>query len=305
MVIESESESARNGPSDADGSALAGSGSPRPTFDGAAHIRAQNAVLHLWGEPESGEVADWMYVSSSKVHHIMFGLAPGAAFGHSNRYRTVFAADELLYVLSGKLVISNPETGEVHVVDTGEAVFFRRDTWHHAISFGPAQLRVVEFFAPPPASGASSAYSRTRELLTEINRDDARWTGDWPMGRARRDKVQSFHVIRDADLLWAIDGPSNSALRGVHISTEHITAGKLVIRPGGMTAVRTHRGDAAMHVTSGSPNILLTDVEPGRQRWFELAVNDGFYVPEGVPYQARNVTDQPVELLFAVAPHFQ
>ena len=34
--------------------------SPRPTFDGPAHIPYEAATRHLWGDPVSGEVADWI-----------------------------------------------------------------------------------------------------------------------------------------------------------------------------------------------------------------------------------------------------
>ena len=80
----------------------------------------------------------------------------------SDGTRTIFAADELYYVLSGVLIAINPETGEVHQAMPGEAVFFRRDTWHHAMSAGTEPLRVLEYFAPPPSQGTSGAYARTR-----------------------------------------------------------------------------------------------------------------------------------------------
>ena len=54
-------------------------------------------------------------------------MEPGGNFKHSDQYRTIFGADELLYVLSGILVISNPETGEIHKVNPGESVFFQKD----------------------------------------------------------------------------------------------------------------------------------------------------------------------------------
>lgn len=279
-------------------------GSPRPTFESATHIRARDITLHLWGEEESGEVADWIYVSSDKIHHLMFGLAPGQWFGHSSRYRTVFAADELFYVVSGTLVLSDPETGEAQLVQTGEAVFFRRDTWHHAVSFGPDQLRVIEFFSPPPSTGASSTYSRTRELLIDVKRGDNRWIGRWPMAETERAATQSFRVLRDADLLWRIDGVGGGAMCGLYVSTEHLTAGITTLRPGGMTDVHRHAGDLTLQVLSGTVNVLLPDAESKQQRWFELAPKDGFYVPQGEPYQFRNVTDSQAKLVFAVAPDY-
>jgi len=178
-------------------SQVAKSSTPRPTFDSPTHIRHQDVTLHLWGDEGSGEVADWVYVSSDKIHHLVFGLAPGQSFGHSDRHRTIFAADEFLYVMSGTLILLNPEIGEVHKVESGEGVFFRRDTWHHGISFGDEALRVAEFFAPPPSSGASSAYARTKDLLTDVRHSDDRWLGTWPMSRDERDQTQTMRVLRD------------------------------------------------------------------------------------------------------------
>ncbi len=284
-----------------DGSEGAVWSSPRPTFDGPTHIRYEDVTLHLWGDDGAGEVSDWIYLSSDKIHHLVFGLAPGQSFGHSDRYRTIFAADEFLYVLSGTLVFINPEIGEVHKVDTGEGVFFRRDTWHHAVSFGQEALRVAEFFAPPPASGASSTYARTKDLLTEVRYGDDGWLGNWPMSRAERGQKQTIVVLRDTDVMWRLDG---DALVGIYVSTEHLTAGKMIVRPGGRTADHTHGGDATIQVLSGTLNILLRNPLEGTQRWFELNPDDGFYLPEGTEYQVRNVTAEPAELLFAVAPEY-
>ena len=141
--------------------------SPRPSFEAPTVIRAADAVRHTWGDEAAGFVEDWIYVSSQQIHVIVFGLEPGGAFRHSDSFRTVFAADELLHVLQGTLVLANPETGEVVRAEPGESVFFRRDTWHHGFSYGDEPLRVLELFAPPPATGTSGAYARTRPYLDE------------------------------------------------------------------------------------------------------------------------------------------
>ena len=76
---------------------------PRPTLDGPAHISSEAVTRHLRGDAISGEVADWIYVSSDKFHQLIFGLLPGTMFRHSEEYRTIFGADEVLYVLNGVL----------------------------------------------------------------------------------------------------------------------------------------------------------------------------------------------------------
>ena len=47
----------------------------------------------------------------------------------------------------------------------GGSVFFGPDTWHHAFAQGDEPLQVLEFLAPPPASGSTGAYARTRPYL--------------------------------------------------------------------------------------------------------------------------------------------
>jgi len=277
--------------------------SPRPTFDHAASIPYASARLHLWGNDDAGQVADWIYVSSEKIHHLVFALPPGARFTHSDDFRTVFAADELLYVLSGTMVIADPEHGEVRRVERGEAVFFRRDTWHHAVSFGTEQLRVLEFFAPPPSTGASSAYARTKELLTDVRYRDDRFTGRWPMAAPERDALARLHRLDDRGLLERLEGVD--ALVSTYVSTEHLTVEQLALRSGGRTDDRRHGGDVAIHVLAGTLNVLLTDgADPQGRRWFELHPDDGYFVPEGTSYALHNVTDTIVEAMVAVAPAY-
>jgi uncharacterized cupin superfamily protein len=89
-------------------------------------------------------VADWLYGSSENIHQGLFGVSVGEGFRHSDSFQTIFAANELLYVLSGTAAFSNPETGEVHRVRTGEALFFRKDTWHPCFNLSSQPLRVLE-----------------------------------------------------------------------------------------------------------------------------------------------------------------
>jgi quercetin dioxygenase-like cupin family protein len=143
--------------------------SPRPSFAGPAVIAGADATRHVWGDPESGEVLDRIYVSNDRIHQLLFEIGPGGQFTHSASFRTVFGADEVLYAVDGDLVVANPETGQVVRAAAGEAVFFGADTWHHAFNWGTGPVRVLEFFAPPPATGTSGAYAQQRPLLNSSN----------------------------------------------------------------------------------------------------------------------------------------
>jgi mannose-6-phosphate isomerase-like protein (cupin superfamily) len=278
------------------------SASPRPTFNGPAHIPHEAALRHLWGDQTSGEVADWIYVSSEKIHQLVFALPPGGAFRHSEDYRTIFAADEVYVVLSGEMALANPETGEVHFVRRGEAAFFRRDTWHHAFNRSVEPLRVLELFAPPPSKGTSGAYARTRPNLTESRYTRDELLGNWPMTRDEVERAATIRVIREADILWRMEGCERPVPVGILASTEHLTVGKIRLMPGESTEAHHHGGDESLYVLEGTLNVRV----PGNdgQRWFELKPGDGFYVPQSVPHQYYNYTGQPVAFIFGVAPKY-
>ena len=96
-----------------------------------------------------------------------------------------------------------PRPARSQRVETGEQVFFRRDTWHHAFAHGPEPLRVLELFAPPPAAGASGAYARQQPYLEDgaLRRRRARRRVD----RRAAPAARRLHVDRPADVLWRRD----------------------------------------------------------------------------------------------------
>jgi quercetin dioxygenase-like cupin family protein len=273
--------------------------SPRPTFDGPALIRRADVTRHVWGDAGSGEVFDWIYASTDRVHMLVFGLAPGGAFRHSEAYRTVFAADELLHVLEGTLVIADPATGEVQRVAAGEQVFFRRDTWHHAFALGPEPLRVLELFAPPPAAGASSAYARAQPYLEHSRYADDAVLGRWPPEPGAVRPPQRLRVLRPGDVAWRRD---LDVLAGVLVSTEHLTVVTLEIGPAEVARAHEHGGD----------EVLMALDEPLWVRaWhgdavavFELGAEDVCYLPAGCRHEYRNAGGAVARAICAVAPSY-
>lgn len=274
--------------------------SPRPHFNGPAAIPFEAATRHLWGDSVSGEVADWIYVSSDKIHQLVFGLAPRGSFRHSDAFRTIFAADELLYVLSGTMVLANPQTGEVHRVRPGEAAFFRRDTWHHAFNHSLQELRVLEFFAPPPSQGTSGAYALSKPNLLESRYAQDEWLARWPMAQEQARGTHTIKVLRESDVMWRLEGQTHPILVGLWASTEHLTVGQIELLPGEKSEVHWHGGDESLYVVEGSLYVHVPDNDA--QRWFELKAGDGFYVPQGIPHQYHNITTAPTKFLFGVAP---
>ena len=270
--------------------------SPRPTYDEPTVVRFDDAQQHAWGDEISGKVFDRLFVSSSKIHHLVFELAPHAGFTHSDAYRTIFAAYEVMFVLSGELVLANPETGEVVRALPGEAVAFGPDTWHHGFNESGETLRILEFFAPPPSTGTSGAYARTKPLLERSTYTRDELLAAWPAASGSR---TTLRVVRETDYLWRLEGEGRRSLFGVIASSPDLTVGKLQLPPGRGTDPRRHGGDMSLMVVDGELTAFLAD---GVER--ELHTLDGLYVPEGEVYRLENRSGSLAAIVCGVAPRY-
>ena len=273
----------------------------RPTYDAPTFIAKESRALQIWGDDESGEVADAIYVSNEKIHMMVFTMPPGGGFRHSGEFRTFFDADELYYVLSGELVMNNPETGEVHLARPGEAVFFGGDTWHHGFTHGLDAVRVLEFIAPGPLSGNTQAYARTKPNLKTAATKAERWLGRWPAARDEARRAQTMHVLGDRDVLWQLEGEER-VLVGIRVSTPRVTIGSVHLRPGQRSHVHVHGGDECVFAHDGQIGIRLPDYEG--QTWYELEPEDGMFIPEGTPHRYQNFSGGIATLFFIVAPSY-
>ena len=209
----------------------------------------------------------------------------------------MFAADELLHVLEGIMAIANPETGEVQRVSAGESVFFRRDTWHHAFAHGEGPLRVLELFAPPPATGSSGAYARSRPLLAESRYADDSLLGD--LAPAAR-RAATLHRLGPGDIVWRRD---QEVLVGLLASTEHLTAGVIEVDSGQSATVHSHPGDEVLYLTEG---LITVRAWHGEQvSVFELEPHDVCYLPAGCLHEYRNHGQSTARGIFGVAPAYK
>lgn len=272
--------------------------SPRPTFGRPTALPLSDVVRHTWGDTSTGLVDDWIYVSSGLLHTIVFGMEPGSCFRHSEDFRTIFGADEVLHVLQGTFVAANPETGEVLRLEPGESLFFRKDTWHHGFSYGAEPLRVLEFFAPPPSTGTSGPYARTRPYLPE-----ERWSygdddllGALPGAGA---PAGTMRVIRQQDRSHRLEG---DALVGVVASTEHLTVATVRLVPGATSSRVTRGGDTLVFVESGA--LVVVSEWEGEAETFRLGPWDAAYLPVGSSYRLEGSGEGPVDAIVGVAPAY-
>lgn len=268
--------------------------SPRPTYEAPTLVRRSELKHHVWGDEQSGLVGDWLYASTGKLHVIEFGMAPGTWFKHSTSFRTVFAADEILYVLSGGMLACNPKTGEVIECVAGESVFFRKDTWHHVRAHGSEPLRVLEFFAPPPSQGTSGAYAMKQEYLETplYRRNDllGKYAGDAGAG--------TLHRIGPRDRSFRLEG---EIAVGLLVSTEHLTVAELQVPAGAVGEKTAHGGDAMIVGLSGE--LLVRTHWKNQVATFELKPGDAVFVPETGHYEILSFSSAATAML-GVAPRY-
>jgi quercetin dioxygenase-like cupin family protein len=269
--------------------------SPRPTFDRPTAIRGADAVRHIWGDAEAGEVADRIYASTDRIHALVFCLPRGGSFRHSRDYRTVFGADEVLHVLSGTMVAANPETGEVHRVERGERLAFGPGTWHHAFAHGEEALQVLEFLAPPPSTGTTGAYARTRPYLEEPLYADDDVLGATPGERT----PGTMRVLGAADVVWRRD---LGVLTGIVASGEHLTVVTHELNAGEAAAAHAHGGDELLYVLGGA--LWVRALHDEQAFVFELGPGDACFVPAGDRHEYRNHGAGLAEAIAGIAPAY-
>lgn len=271
--------------------------SPRPIFDRPTHITQATVTRHIWGDDDAHQVADWIYASTDRIHAMVFGLAPGGRFLHSREFRTVFSADEVFTVLRGRMILANPETGEVQPVDAGESVAFGRDTWHHAFAHGTEELRVLELFAPPPATGSSGPYARTRPYLESASYADDDILGRWP-----GNEVRGGRSLRLIDCRSTHHRLAGDALIGILSSTENLTVATLSLSPGGVSSVQRRGGDELLFGTSGVLHVRAWHED--QTYVFELRADEACFLPIGSQHEYRNFSGSDATAMLGVAPTF-
>ena len=266
--------------------------SPRPNFDKPTHIKYKDMETYLWGDKEAGFIKDWIYISNQYLHQIIFGIEPRGYFKHSEEYRTIFGADELLYVLSGVLIINNPMTGETHKIKKDESVFFRKNTWHHAFNYSDEYLQVLEFFSPPPSTGTSGVYAKAQPFLNKskyirsINHFDKSFKNE-----------DSFKIIKEKNYVWGMLGSNQDILVATLIETEYLKVNKIYLTSNQETPYLKFKKQVIFLSLS---NNILFDIKNNNKK-NNLSLKDGLFLTENTECLFKNNSKKDGFLIYCEA----
>ena len=266
--------------------------SPKPNFFEPTHIKYKSMDTYIWGDDQAGEVKDWIYVSNESLHQIIFGMESNGRFKHSDQYRTIFGADELLYVLSGLLIINNPETGETHKIQKGESVFFRKDTWHHAFNYSDEYLQVLEFFSPPPITGTSGVYAKEKKLLEK----SIYTRNNKIISNSSFKNQETFTIIKESDYVWSLEGPNQETLIGTMVKTEFLDVRMITIRAGQKSHTLQFNKNTSYLSLDDNLKVNLVNKESE----YVLNKRDGLYFPTSTSYVIENLNQFDAKIIVCI-----
>lgn len=263
--------------------------SPKPDYLKSTIIKYAKIKTHLWGDKEAGFVKDWIYVSNKSLHQIIFGLSARTNFKHSNDFRTIFGADELLYVLNGTMVIGNPQTGEMHRVEKDEFIFFSKDTWHHAFNYSNEDLQVLEFFSPPPLTGTSGAYAKQKPFLKKF-----KYRQNYLLDPLKTSiKKKSFKIIDKNAIHWSLIGENQDQLMGTIVNTKNLKVHILKILGGQSTPKISFLNHSVFFVLNNKLKVTLNSTKSK----FAVNYRDSVYLRSGDGVQFYNSSKNEASII--------
>jgi T5SS/PEP-CTERM-associated repeat protein len=270
-------------------------------------VPRQEAVRFLWGDEDSHFVADLVYGRGDRLAGLIFKLAPGEQFRSSKTWRPLYNQDRYYYVVQGELTIQDPETGDVAVARTGEAVYWRGSRYHFGYNFGTDEVFVLDWYAPQDRAATvpeiESSLKKREPQPYQPGRTDL--LGRWPTHALvdLQDRYEQGRMVKlsKEHALHFIHGESNPVLMNLYASTEALTAGTFELRPSVMAEVEQHRGDEVLFALEGCLHVYL----PETYDWFELHPLDCLYLPEGTPHRYCNNGATMAKAAFCVAPLYR
>ncbi len=281
-------------------------GVPR-LFRGPIAVRRSDGQRFLWGDEQSGQVADVIYGRGERISAVTFSLGPGHWFGASEAWKPLYDQHRFYYVVQGTLAIHDPETGDAVVAGPGEAVTWRGARYHFGYNVGDDEVLVLDWFAPRERllEVPESSLAASKRDLGEVRGGRYDLLGVWPDRRTeelKRSRADGGLVtVSERDSLRLVHGTRRPQLVSILSSGEHLTAGTFTVRGGTKTEPEQHPGDEVVFALSGQLHVHL----PASGDWLELDALDAAFIPEQTPHEYWSYSSLPAKAVFCVAPGYR
>jgi len=284
-------------------------------------VITNDKILNTYYGCVGHRISSTVYISTKKIGHFgTFEVPPGMYFSPAD----IHDGDEVYYIISGTLTQFNPETGEVHEVKEGEALWIPIGCWHQSHNFSCEQLKLLDVIAPyawwpeegvppeytgkPKVYGVESINSK-KDQKSSTTYDSHRWQlqvscgidllGEFPIqgSEGRKPPISMVRIPRDK-MLRLIHGKDYRIPVTFYVSNDLLNMGEFTIFPRAWSEPESHKGEEAIYVLEGTLMVIL----PGSEETFKVEKTEGFFCPAGVEHQYWNATDKPVKAIFAIVP---
>jgi quercetin dioxygenase-like cupin family protein len=270
-------------------------------------VRQWEATRFLWGDPESGQIADLVYGRGERISAVCFMLGPGHWFGASPTWKPLYDQHRFYFVVRGRLAIHDPESGEVAVAGPGQAITWRGSRYHFGYNVGSDDVLVLDWFAPPDRGldVPEIATMPDKRELGEVRGGSYEFLGSWPDRHAemlaQRRAAGGVVVVDESTALQLMHGTSRPQLVSILASSDSLTAGTFRLRGASHTEGERHPGDEVVYSLSGRMHVHL----PELGQWHELNELDCLFIPAGVLHEYWSYGADPATAVFCVAPAYR
>jgi mannose-6-phosphate isomerase-like protein (cupin superfamily) len=276
-------------------------------FEGPALVRRANAKRFLWGDDTAGYVSDLIYGRGERIAALVYSLRPGEGFGASETWKPLYDQHRFYFVVRGSLTIQDPETGEVAVAGAREAITWRGSRYHFGYNFGTEETVVLDWYAPQERAPdvPEIEISPGKREVGEVVGGQVELLRSWPDSqlKARAAALESGGIVRVTldDALKFVHGQNAPMLVSIMASSDDLTAGTLLLRPGLMSEPEQHPGDEVAFSLGGNLHVHLPDTG----EWFDLEPMDCVFIPEGLRHQYCSYGESVSQAAFCVVPHYR
>jgi quercetin dioxygenase-like cupin family protein len=282
-------------------------GAPRLFDHEPMLVRRAEATPFLWGDEESGQVADLIYGRGHRISAVTFSLGPGRSFGWSSAWKPLYDQHRFYYVCQGAIAIHDPETGEVAVASAGEAVTWQGSRYHFGYNVGRDEALVLDWFAPPDRAPDVPEITTMpgKRPLGDIKGGRYELLGHWPDARsdvtATALSDRGMTTVGPTAALHLVQGATQPVLVSILSSSEDLTAGTFRIAAGRRSDPEQHPGDEVVYCIDGTLHVHL----PESGAWYEVNRLDCLYVPEDTLHEYWSYGSEPASAVFCVAPRYR
>jgi len=275
-------------------------------FDHARVVRYAEASRFLWGDEKSGRVADVIYGRNEKIGTLIYKLKPGGFFRSSDTWKSIYDQHRYYYVVQGELTVQDPESGDIAVATTGQAIHWRGAKWHFGYNFTSQEAIVLDWYAPQerPPQVSEIEFGATKPRFERGIPGRSEYLGRWPdaLIESRKEAHRSggISTLTLADALHFVHGETHPVRESIFVSSQELTAGVVSLGASARSEDRSHPSDKVIFNLTGRLHVYL----PQTFDWFELDPWDLLYLPPGTPHQYWNYTAGLVTFAFMVVPSY-